>query len=1368
MTSVALHESKTVVSQEMAVQEYVDPLHRKTNGNSAPPIGSEERHLELDKLALVHGTPWVADPQSPVTLPALLRQVAASDAHLNEQTRAVKGTGEQLIYVQADGMEYTQSYAGLLTAAEQILAGLRQHGLQPQAKVILQLRHNQDILPAFWGCILGGFIPVMTAIPPTYREANNDLERFKQVWQQLCAPLQADGQPLLLTDAATQTAMADLARWLPVAAERIATIEAMRDLLPDNRHYAAQAEDVAFFSLTSGSTGAPKLIQLTHRNLLTRARAANHYCGHTRATVTLNWLPLEHIGPISDLHLRAMVLGCQQIYATRGYVVGSPLNWLRLIHRYRATYSAAPNFAYVLINNALEKLGETTGEKPAERWDLSCVETLLCAGETVSPQVIQTFLTKLAPHGLKSTAVQPAFGMAEMGSGITYYRATSDVPVKAFWVERASLAGTVVQLPPHAPASVGLTSLGSIISGLSMRIVNDTNQVLSEGVVGRFQVKGVAVSPGYYQNPLANQEMFLADGWFDTGDLGMIMDGELVLTGRAKESIIVNGANYANSEIEAVVEELPGVARSYTVACAVRMPGRDHEEIALFFCPQENSQENDAEATLPDLLAQIRQTVTKTIGIRLDYLIPLTRAEVPKTAIGKLQRIKLAKRLEAGDFDAIRQRSQQNRDRATGLAAPRTALERRLVSLWQEALQIAQVGIDDNFFALGGASLNAARLITRLQEEFHDTFHVVAIFNAPTIAELAAYLEAEYPTTIAKVLGLPANGSHTQPQLSPSTPLTAADVAEVRRRLPVLTPLRRQPTTKNPAAIFVLAAGRSGSTLLRVMLAGHPQLFAPPELVLLCYETLAERETALTGESSIWREGVLKAITQVYDWSPTQAEAWLTELAAQGTTVQALYRHLQQKLGDACPPRILVEKTPQDTLNLEILRRAELYFDQPRYIHLTRHPHGAIHSFAEARLDQLMYALMPGLRGAAGAHKFSTAALGEVAWLISQQNILTFLQDVPPQRQQRLQFETLVRQPRQTMETLCDFLGIDFVEGMVQPYQEKNQRMTTGLHAESRMLGDVKFHHHKGIDAGVADRWQASAAETPLGDLTWAMAEALGYERPEPVASPLGAREWRVAGSRSTLTNAWLIRPQPNPTAQMRLFCFHYAGGSAALFQRWPLGLPANIELCAVQLPGRGNRLGEAPFTHLNHLTTALVDALQPELDRPFAFFGYSMGGVVAFETARALRRRMLPLPLHLMVAARRAPHLPQPHLAQLPDHTILATLRAAGNAIPQELAADQAVLQLMLPTLRADFRTVETYRHSEEAPLACPITVLGGIDDEHANADHLAGWRQHTSQSFQVHRFEGGHFFLHSAESALVQTVAQALTPMLAPEREV
>lgn len=1604
------------------------PMPDGTGAPTAPRVSV----TPAGRLAIAHSNALVEDPSAPQTLPALLRYTAATIA------------GEQLTYLQADGTERTQSYAALCTEAEQILTGLRKQQVQPGNPVLLQLDDNRDLLAAFWGCLLGGFLPVISAVPPSYHETNNDLERLKHVWHTL-------QPPVIVTSPGLHAPAQRLTHWLPLCSEQIVSIDRLRDNPPDRAYHSAKPGDVAFFSLTSGSTGVPKCIQLTHRNILSRSRGVIQMCGLSRDNTILNWLPFDHIGSISDWHVRSMVLGCRQIIAPREYVLGNPLNWLALLDRYRITHSWAPNFAYSLINAALKEQHGT--------WDLTAVQSLLTAGESVSPQVVQAFLDNLAPYGLARTAIQPAFGMAEMGSGVTYFLPTPAQPLRFLTLDRDSLGQRVVQVPPEHPNSMTFTSLGPPIPGVTLRIVDEQNQVLPEETVGHFQVKGNPVSPGYYQNDAANRAVFLADGWFNTGDLGFISNGELVLTGRAKESIIINGANYSNSEIESVVETVDGVEVSYTAACAVRLPGRTSEELAIFFSPVTDDREE-----LSRLLQTLRRSVTRRIGVAPHYLIPVTRADIPKTAIGKIQRSRLAQRFEAGDFDthlkqldlllaneqtlpnwfyrkiwrrkklqgkpvattaatvgatlifldriglgqrlqhslsrwdqpcvlvtpgkvfdqvnsdhytidpsnaehyqrlimtmtdstgpitailhawnytvyageithvdALEQaqatglyslcllvqalaqvqgdaqdvmlrvvsshtqpvlptdlnayekapllglvktvalempwlhcqhldlpsddlsaavtallrewltlpdegevayrngerwvprlervafaanssnssnssgtnplkpgglyllsgglggigteiaaylleqyqarllivgrtalpapadqvteagsaksdalqrlewaggellyrvadicdlermqqvvaeaeahwqqkldgvlhlatayherllteeslatlaaglrpkmvggwvlhqllkerpaalfiafssiasffgeaglcgytaanrflesltdyqlrhhvcrswtfawsvwdgigisRSQGKRDlllRAKGLekispkqgvlswlaglthqhpqiligldgdnpqlwhlleaapyhaqalvaymtrtenqlaqtmfadqvvrdrfgtpstcyaitvrpallagsdraqhrfadgtdqgnggtAAPRTPLEQRLARLWQAVLGVREVDVNADFFELGGDSLKGAQFMNRLQAELGDTLHVVAIFSAPTIADLAAYLEEHYPAAVAKMLGQ----SHASASEQVHIRITADDVALFRQRLPVL-PALPPASGKNPRAVFVLSSGRSGSTLFRVMLAGHPQIFAPPELLLLPYTTVAEREAALVSENSIWREGVLKALTEIKHCTVAAAEEYMRDLAQQGVTIQQFYGMFQQELGD----RLLVDKTPLYTMDLDILRRAEYYFEDAMYIHLIRHPYAVIRSFEEARLDQLVYAYLPTLRGEPGSRRFSTRELAELVWLVNQQNILTFLEEIPAARQQRVWFEELVSDPRPVMEGVCRMLGLEFHLGMLEPYAEKQQRMTTGLHSDSRMLGDIKFHQHQGIDAGIAARWKTAYTEDFLGEISWEVAERLGYEQPAPAAPP--------------------------------------------------------------------------------------------------------------------------------------------------------------------------------------------------------------------------------------------------------------------------
>ncbi|MCI5150605.1 MAG: peptide synthetase, partial [Candidatus Electrothrix sp. MAN1_4] len=481
------------------------------------------------------------------------------------------------------------------------------------------------------------------APPPSYRESNSELDRLVHVYQNLQSPF-------LLTDEAGRESIDDLGQWFDVTPERIVFVEELQKHHPDSYHYEAQSEDIAFFTLTSGSTGKPKCIGLTHHNMITRAVGANEANNYQSNDVILNWLPFDHIGSISEYHVRCITLGSHLVYAPKEYILTEPLNWLNLIDRYRVTHSWAPNFAYKLVLDALKERGEK-GE-----WDLSCVKALLTAGEAVSSTVVDLFLKRLGQFDFSVHAIQPAFGMAEMGSGVAYVQASPDKPLRIHSIRRSSVDSTegILSVPETDPEAVSFTSLGPPIPGISLRIVDEEQQLVPTDRVGHLQIRGPAVSGGYYRNPEATAEAFLEDGWFDTGDLGFFADGELIIAGRAKEVIIINGANFANAEIEAAAEKVPGVALSYTAACGVRMPGSQAEELALFFSPLQGD-----ENSLLTVVQAVKGVLAKNLGITPAYLIPLDREEIPKTAIGKIQRKQLARGLESGEYAAVIQRVEQ-------------------------------------------------------------------------------------------------------------------------------------------------------------------------------------------------------------------------------------------------------------------------------------------------------------------------------------------------------------------------------------------------------------------------------------------------------------------------------------------------------------------------------------------------------------------------------------------------------------------------------------------------------------------------------------------------------------------------------------
>lgn len=249
--------------------------------------------------------------------------------------------------------------------------------------------------------------------------------------------------------------------------------------------------------------------------------------------------------------------------------------------------------------------------------------------------------------------------------------------------------------------------------------------------------------------------------------------------------------------------------------------------------------------------------------------------------------------------------------------------------------------------------------------------------------------------------------------------------------------------------------------------------------------------------------------------------------------------------------------------------------------------------------------------------------------------------------------------------------------------------------------------------------------------------------------------------------NGWLSIPRPNPGAKARLFCFPYSGAAAAIFYPWADVLPPSTEVCPVQLAGHGTRMSEPLASRLAPLVEAVAAGLAPYMDKPFAFFGHSMGALLSFELARHLRRQGQPGPIHFFASGHGAPQLPDrnPPLHQLPEPELLAKLREL-NGTPEEILKHAELRQLLIPILRADFAVCETYVYRPELPLACPISAYGALGDDYVNREELQGWREQTSAAFSIRMFPGDHFYLNTARPYLLQALARELEQTLSARR--
>jgi medium-chain acyl-[acyl-carrier-protein] hydrolase len=243
----------------------------------------------------------------------------------------------------------------------------------------------------------------------------------------------------------------------------------------------------------------------------------------------------------------------------------------------------------------------------------------------------------------------------------------------------------------------------------------------------------------------------------------------------------------------------------------------------------------------------------------------------------------------------------------------------------------------------------------------------------------------------------------------------------------------------------------------------------------------------------------------------------------------------------------------------------------------------------------------------------------------------------------------------------------------------------------------------------------------------------------------------------------WIVRPRRNPRARLRLLCFPYAGGGASIYRTWPDALPADLELLAIELPGRETRPKERPFQQLAPLIASLADAVAGQLPAPFAIYGHSMGALLGWSFAQELRRRAAGEPVHLFVSGRRAPQLPDPSpMTGLPEPEFLARLHRLGG-ISDAVFREAELMAYFLPILRADIAVNESGANVPVAPLACPITALGGQLDERAGPGELDAWQAQTSAAFEREMFPGGHFFIQSERTAVLGALSRRLARITA-----
>ncbi len=661
---------------------------------------------ESPRMAISDGGPLHIPEGAPQTLVEALLRTAN-----NRPERGIR-------FVDADGKESFQSYPELLERARRILTGLRKAGVKPGQGIILQIDTQDFHFSSFWACVLGGMIPVTVAIPASYKQKDGVVAKLYHTWKLL------GGAPIL-TNTHLLESVASLQGSMEMNDLQILSVNDLSENPPTEEIHSVQPDDVFFYQLTSGSTGVPKCIQETHRSVIAHIHGSQQFCSYDANEVTLNWLPFDHVVPILTFHLKDVYLGYQQIHVKPDYVLGNPGAWLELIEKNRATLTWAPNFGF-------KRAADFLKQNPDKKYDLSSVKFFMNAGEQVTGPVVGEFLKAVEKCGVPQTAIQPAFGMAEVCTCMTY---TNDFSMKCTprRFTKSSLGTTLDEVRSGNDQTTEFVDLGGPMPGVAIRITDTKNQVVTERVIGRFQIKGTVVTPGYLHNAAANEEAFVGDGWFNSGDLGFILDGRLFLTGREKEMIIIRGAKFYCYEIEDAVNSVTGVEPTFSAACSAMDAATGTESLSIFFVPK-----NEAEGAT--IAQAIREKVTSGFGIAPGVVLPLTRSTFPKTTSGKIQRTQMKKNLEGGNYASLLAELQAQ-SRAE-FQAPKTELEQKVSDIWHDVLGKTEFGVNTSIFEIGGDSLNASQIISRIREKFSVALPLPSIFeDARTISGMAALIE---------------------------------------------------------------------------------------------------------------------------------------------------------------------------------------------------------------------------------------------------------------------------------------------------------------------------------------------------------------------------------------------------------------------------------------------------------------------------------------------------------------------------------------------------------------------------------------------------------------------------------------------------
>ncbi len=601
----AVFEKKLIVN---------DALEREYSGDFYVSYDYENTSESILSEQNIHNTDIISDDVRVYDEPAVVtaEPIDYSKYDLKDIAYVIesrKESAQKIVYITQEGMS-EQTYSELYRESCIAASGLLKAGIKAGDVLIFQIPDNRRYIISFWACMLIGAVAAPLGVLDDYGDNNLNTEKLHNIFDLL------DNSYVLADEKIAGSIQKLLGSDKVISYKDIYEAEAA-----DFEIYRRRDDEPCLMLFTSGSTGIPKGVGLSQKNIFARTIGEIEMYGLDSSISDFNWMTLTHAAGIIWSHIRDVILDAFQVQADTNTMLKDPLSILGYMSRFRSTTMWAPNFAFALIADNID-------ESKDYGWDLSRASNVYSGGETNVSKSLRLFLKKTEKYGFPKKGLIPCFGMTETSSCMTYYN--------NFSLETSSDDDRFIPIGTPAVSH-------------SVRITDDNGNTVKKGEIGKIEYKGDTITDSYYKNPEANAESFTDDGYFITGDLGYIVGDDVVLTGRIKEMIIINGLNYYVQDIEAVVDSMDEVMTSFTTAVSVKS-NAGTEEILIVFTPEK---ELASDEEIRALTSEIREHLLEKSGLYAKYIVPDLRNKSIRTEIGKKQRGKYRRNFYEGKYDDI-------------------------------------------------------------------------------------------------------------------------------------------------------------------------------------------------------------------------------------------------------------------------------------------------------------------------------------------------------------------------------------------------------------------------------------------------------------------------------------------------------------------------------------------------------------------------------------------------------------------------------------------------------------------------------------------------------------------------------------------